>query len=170
MLPLLDQLTNINAIKDLLVPALTALATLWIAMRKFRKEKIWQEKYAAYQRVIIAIEEIRYWADEASSEASMLPTVGWFDGKSSQDFYAEARRQIAKQCSIGTLLMSRQVVNELVELQKRIFKESCDASENYNADERDEQSALGDHATELRKIVDSHLPRILAHARDDLGA
>ncbi len=166
----LSQLYSINLFKDLLVPAIAALIGLWFATRKFKRERIWQEKYLAYQRVLESIESIRYWGNEVSAGIHMLPTVGWFNGKSPNDFYAEAKREVAKQTRIGTILLSEEFVAELSSLQTELFTQTHDASENFHEDEQDAEFAFGEHASEIRSIADKHLPNLIRLARSDLGA
>jgi len=159
-------LLSINPFKDLLVPALAALAGLWLATRKFRKERIWQEKYEAYQRVLTALEAMRFWAEEVSAATYALPSIGWFDGKTAGQFFAEAKREISKQCSIGTLLLPHNVVKELEELQSQVF----DAEYKLSEDCSDDQGSIVKHAYKIRDLVDSHLATIVKLARADLGA
>ena len=165
----LTQLSSINLFKDILVPAIAALAALALATRKFKHERLWQEKYAAYQRVLESIEAIRYWGDETSSEVHMLPTVGWFNGKNANDFYAEAKREIAKQTSIGTVLLAKAFVIELRAFQAELFRQTYSASEECNEDEREAYSSLGAHASEVRSIAEEYLPNLIQIARSDLG-
>lgn len=165
----LVQLSSINLFKDIFVPATAALVALALATRKFRHERLWLEKYAAYQRVLESIEAIRYWGNETSSEVHMLPTVGWFNGKDAHDFYSEAKREVAKQTSIGTVLLAEAFVAELCAFQTDLFQQTYDASEEYNEDEREAHFALGDHASKVQKIADKYLPNLIRIARSDLG-
>jgi hypothetical protein len=164
------QLASINPLKDLLVPALAALVGLWLATRKFRNERLWQEKYAAYQRVFASIEAIRYWGDEISADVHMLPCIGWFDGKKSKDFYAEAKREVAKQCQIGTLLLAPDFVDMLAKFQTELFNRAHQASVDFQPNEQDEEFAFGAHAAEIRDLADGYLPNLIELARNDLGA
>lgn len=167
---ILAQLTSINLIKDLLVPALAALGALALATRKFKRERLWQEKYFAYQRVLESIEAIRYWGDEAAAEVHMLPTVGWFDGNDSIDFYAKAKREVAKQTSIGTVLLSKEFVTALCLFQTDLLRQSVDAADEIYGDEEEAESAFGAHASKVRDIADKHLTTLIELARSDLGA
>lgn len=166
---LMAQLPTINLISDVLVPATSAVVGVWLATRRFKHERLWQEKYLAYQRVLSSIEAIRYWGDEISSDVHMLPTVGWFDGKSAHDFYAEARREVAKQCAIGTVLLAPAFVQELTEFQQELFRKEHEARDSPT-DELDEEFAIGEHAAEVRSLTDEHLPILIKLARSDLGA
>jgi len=167
---ILSQLASVNVLKDLLVPALAALAGLWLATRKFKREKLWQEKYVSYQKVLESIEAIRYWGDEISAEVHMLPTVGWFDGKDSKDFYAEAKREVAKQITIGTVLLSEPFVLKLAEFQQELFTQTYEASEDFHEDEQEADFAYAQHASQIRGIADKYLPELINIARSDLGA
>jgi hypothetical protein len=166
----LAQLLTINPIKDLIVPALAALTGFWLATRKFKHERLWQEKYAAYQRVLSSIEAIRYWGDEISANVHMLPSIGWFDGKSAHDFYAEAKREVAKQSTIGTVLLSPSFVDKINAFQTDLFRMAHAASEDFQPNEQDEEFAYGAHAAEVRNLTDKYLPVLIKLARSDLGA
>jgi hypothetical protein len=166
----LAQLLTINPFKDLVVPALAAIAGLWMATRKFKHERLWQEKYAAYQRVLSSIEAIRYWGDEISADVHMLPSIGWFDGKSAHDFYAEAKREVAKQSTIGTVLLAPAFVEKLNALQTELFRKTHEASKDFQPNEQDEEFAYGAHAENVRNLTDEFLPDLIKLARRDLGA
>ena len=176
MQEIISQIFSINPIKDVLIPISAALLGLWIATRKFKHERIWQEKYAAYQRVLESIEVIRYWGDEMASDAYMEPTVNWYDGKSPNDFYASAEREIVKQISIGTILLSKNFTSVLSEFYKELYKENYSAqeiyTESYHEYQHDSQAAVidhGRHAAETRNIADKYLPTLVKLARKDLG-
>lgn len=167
---ILAQLTSINLVKDILVPAIAALSALALATRKFKRERLWQEKYVAYQRVLTSIEAIRHWGDEMSSEVHMLPTIGSFDGKEPAKFYAEAMREVAKQVSIGTIILSKEFVEELARFQTELFQQRYDANEEWHGDEQEAHQAFGAHASTVRDIADSCLAKLIELSRKDLGA
>lgn len=168
---LTSQLNGFNVLKDIAIPMLAAWVGFWLAGRKFKKERLWQEKYAAYQQVLAAIEAISLWAEESCNGTRMLPTIGWFDGKTSTDFYSQARREIAKHARIGMLLLSSETISTLEDFQRDIFRENFRAEDE--SDHSDNPSEIEDefhaHAQEIRKIVDNYLPRITLLARKDLG-
>jgi hypothetical protein len=164
------QFTSINLVKDILVPAIAAISGLALATRKFKRERLWQEKYAAYQRILASIEAIRHWGDEVSSEVHMLPTIGSFDGKEPTEFYADAKREVAKQVSIGTILLSKSFVEELSKFQTELFQQIYDANEEWHEDEQEAHHALGAHASRVRGIADNYLGRLIELSRKDLGA
>jgi len=169
---LVAQFSGLNLLKDILVPLLAAWAGFWLATRKFKKERLWQEKYAAYQEILGAIEAMAFWAGEVSSETMMLPTIGWFDGKPAHELYAQAKRQIAKHVSIGRLLLSGDAVSALEELQTEVFREGyrADDERDHSGDPHEEQEEVRIHAQEVGKIITKYLPRITELARKDLGS
>ena len=75
-----------------------------LTIRKFKKEKIWQEKYQAYRDVLSALEAMLLWADETYCDQKMIPTkgTGGIEGGNWPSF-AEARRVIAKTTCIGKI-------------------------------------------------------------------
>lgn len=167
---LLAQLHAINVFKDVMVPAAAALFAVWIATRKFKRERLWQDKYESYQRVIESVEAIRYWGDETSSNAHMLPAVGDFGGKTSYEFYASAQREVVKQTSVGTLLLSSSFVAKLKEFNTELNQERFTESEEHYYDERAASFGLGSHASKIRDISARYLSQLILLARKELGA
>ncbi len=89
----------------------TLLAAFWgsqLALRKFKKEKLWQEKYNSYQEVLNALEALILWADETYSSNKLIPTIGTSTLEGIQSFPA-ARLVLAKTTCIGKLLISTDV-------------------------------------------------------------
>ncbi|MEQ1661818.1 MAG: hypothetical protein ABL877_03900 [Thiobacillus sp.] len=104
----------------------------------------------------------------------MLPTIDWFNGKDAKDFYAEAKREIAKQTLIGTILLSEEFVAELSALQTDLFRQTYQAYQAYEdmhmcGDERNAEFAFGDHASKIQSIADKYLPKLIELARRDVG-
>lgn len=168
---LLIQLSGLNLLKDILVPMLSAGVGFWLAARKFRYERLWSEKYAAYQEILGAIEAMASWAEDICNESVMLPSIGWFDGKSPNEFYSQARRQIAKRVSIGRLLLSTKTVSALEAFQTEIYREEYRAEDerDHSDEPREEHEGIRLHAQEIRSIIAKYLPRITDLARSDLG-
>lgn len=44
----------------------------YIAIKKFKKEKIWQEKYQSYQEILSALEAILLWSNETYCYQKMI--------------------------------------------------------------------------------------------------
>lgn len=169
MIDIAAQFSSINIFKDILVPAFSALGALFFATRKFKKERIWQDKYAAYQKVLESIEAIRYWGEEVSHDVHMLPTIADFSGKSAADFYAAAQREVLKQTSIGTLLLSEEFMFKLEQFYKEFYQERFFESEEYYEDCQVAEFGFGKHAAAIRDIADKYLSELISLARKDLG-
>ena len=85
---------------------------------KFKKEKLWQEKYESYQDVLSALEAMILWVNETYCTEKMIPTKG--TGAAQGDkwlSFSEARRIIAKASCIGKLLLCDEVIAELEKLE-----------------------------------------------------
>jgi hypothetical protein len=162
--------TGISPFKDVFVPAIAALVGFWLATRKFRHERLWQEKYVAYQRILGAMEAMRFWAHETADSSHALPTIGWYDGKSEQQFYAEAQREISKQTSIGSLLLPEGVVIELRALEGEVFRAEFSFGEDRTGDHREDADLHAKLAAEIVKIVEARIASVVRLARADLGA
>ena len=169
MQSLLDQLTNVNPLKDILIPMTAAAAAIWLALKKFKRERLWQEKYAAYQEVLGSVEALSFWADQATAEGVMMPTLEGDAVKSVQDEYSHARRRIVKHATLGQLLLSRSTMNVLEEFRVELYREDYRANEEYSDTPFEEHANFHIHAKEVKSIVAKYLPRIVEHARSDLG-
>ncbi|MCV6610572.1 MAG: hypothetical protein OIF55_07385 [Amphritea sp.] len=141
-----------------------------IAVKKFKKEKLWQEKYESYQAVLSALEAMLLWANETYCREKMIPTKGTHaavgDGKQS---FSEARRVIAKTTCIGKLLLCQEVIDELDILETELWNENFRADEqNYYPNTFEESEAISEHAKNIEKIVQPRLEKIIELAKKDL--
>ena len=128
---LVDSLTNINPLKDLVIPFVAAALGIWVASWKFKRERLWQEKYASYQEILVAIEAMAFWAEQAVHEIAMLPTISGELAMKAQEDYSNAQRRIAKHATIGRLLLSDTTVATLDSLQKELFAEQFRADDEH---------------------------------------
>jgi hypothetical protein len=153
----------------------TALAAAFLGsflgIRKFKNEKIWQEKYQAYQDILSALEAMQLWANETYCNQKMLPTLGVETIKGGNwSSFAEARRVISKAACIGSLLLPTEVIDELDALEAAIWQENF-----RNEDERyyypntfEESEAIALHAENIEKLIKPKLSSIIIHAKKDL--
>lgn len=164
---LLASISEINPLKDILVPLVAALLGLWVAARKFRSEQLWKDKYLAYQKVLQSLETISHWASETVSNTHMLPAVGT---ATITDEYVVAQREVLRQTTIGSLLLSNEFVSQLEMFKQEFFRERFNAEEGHYDDPQDWDIAWGRHAYKVQSIVDNHLEKLVDLARSDLGA
>lgn len=160
-------LKDISLLKDIIVPGAAALGAVWIATRKFKKEQLWKERYAAYQGVLRSLESISHWASETQSSVHLLPTTGT---KNIADEYSLAQREVLRQVTIGSLLLSAPFCEQLEKFTEEFHTERFNASEDHYDNQHDEDMAWSEHAGRIYTIVDRHLPRLIELARDDVGA
>ena len=135
-----------------------------IAVRKFKKEKIWQEKYSAYQEILISLETMLLWANEIYAQNSMLPTIGAGDELN----FSQARRAISKQACIGSLLVSKEVISILNDIERELWDEDFRADDERSG-EMDINNYMAQHAENVRKILGPKIDQIIELARQDLG-
>lgn len=154
----------------IIIPFLSAWLGSLVALRKFKKERMWNEKYTAYQEILNAIEAMNLWAVEMQASSYMLPTIGYLDEKKPYELFAQARRQISKHACIGQLLISENVRIKLDKLQEDIWNESHRAEEESGAPENtfEGQLEFGDHAQKVHEIIHKYLPDIISLAKADL--
>lgn len=138
-----------------------------LAWRKYKKEKIWQEKYNAYRELVGAIQNMKHWADETYSSCLCLPTIGGTEGEEFHRGYAEARRCISKYIDIGKLLISDEVGDKLNEMNKLLWEEDFRFGDE-GMDDSNYHDELSGHAETIRKIIDDRLEDIITLSKKDL--
>jgi hypothetical protein len=141
-----------------------------IAVKKFKKERLWQEKYEAYQDILSALEAMTLWANETYCSNKLIPTKGTRLAKNDPWLaFSEARRTIAKSACIGRLLLPKPVIDELVALESDLWNENFRAEEEqYHPHTHEESEAIAQHAQNVENIVKPRLGVIIEYARNDL--
>ena len=141
-----------------------------VAVKKFKKEKLWEEKYLSYQNVLSALETMLLWANESYCTHKLIPTKGTQEINNGKWLsFAEARRIIAKTSCIGKLLLCQEVVSELEMLESELWEEDFRADdENYYPNTIEEHEAIANHAKNIENIVSPRLQRIIVFAKKDL--
>ncbi|MCO7247212.1 hypothetical protein [Halomonas sp. Mc5H-6] len=151
---------------------LAAFLGSMLAIWKFKKEKVWQEKYQAYQDILSALEAMVLWANETYCRQKMIPTKGTqaIEGGNWPSF-SEARRVIAKTTCIGSLLLPEKVIEELVALEGDLWNENFRADEErfYYPNTFEESEAIAEHAENVEKLVKPRLKAVIGYAKKDLS-
>lgn len=156
-------------VTTLILPFIAAFFGSLIAMLKFKKERLWQEKYKAYQEILNSAETIKLWATEMARSSYLMPTINFFDGKKPYEAYSEARRQVSKYICVGKLLISEDVRERLEKMENEIYSEEFRANEDDFTDDPSEKERLfGQHARKIERIIDKYLPDIIKNAKSDL--
>jgi hypothetical protein len=160
---------GIDYFDKLIIPAVAAIGGYGLALLKFKSEKIWLEKYVAYQGLLNSIESIHFWGIEVSRDSKMMPTTDWHDGLSLNDLYSKARRDISRQIIVGTLLLSEEFITALSKFEMEMYEKIYGLHEEPIDDEREREYQFGVHAGKIRDIAGAHLPQLVKFARKDLN-
>ncbi|CAC9547902.1 hypothetical protein [uncultured Gammaproteobacteria bacterium] len=145
---------------------LAAFIGFLIAVKKFKKEWLWQKKYETYQDILSALEVMILWANETYCSYKMIPTKGT---RLSRLEFSEARRAIAKSVCIGQLLLPKFVINDLEKLESELWDEDFRAEDQqYNPHTYEGEEARAEYAQNIGFIVKPRLDAIIEYARNDL--
>ena len=159
-------------LKDLVtwvLPIISAIIAYFLAVAKFRKLKLWEEKYKLYQDMLNALETMKLWADETYCDTNMLPTIGT-DGAEVLQSYKEARRTLTKISCIGALLISEKVIGSLKEIEGELAGEDFRFDgESSIYDPHEYQHVFGIHAKNIVNIIAPRLDAIITEAKKDLN-
>ena len=89
----------------------SAFLASWLALRKFKSEKTWDERRAAYKEVIESFEELAHWSEQVRASHFCEPTIGG-EGK-----FDEPLRIISKYSATGSLLFSTKFQEILIRIK-----------------------------------------------------
>ncbi len=156
-----------SSITTLFVGLFGAFIGAILALWKSKKEKIWQEKYNAYQEILGSFYDMKHWASETSASCLCLPTIGGVNDKESYQKYAEARTCISKYINIGKLIISDEVAKKLDETNQLLWDEDF-KFEDQGIDDSNYHQELCGHAERIEKIIDERLNEIIDLAKKDL--
>ena len=164
-----NELTNIEVIKLTLGAAsvVTGFAGAWfgavLALRKNKQEKVWDEKRELYSRVIVASEDILYWAEQVRAERCGEYTNS-IDSNVNESF-----REIEKSAVTGRLVMNDRFYGVLKSLNDKLQVENFRSHEDY-LESMDNPSSdhRFRHALNIRDIVSNHLESLIDAAKEDM--
>ncbi|EJM7849388.1 hypothetical protein NOZ45_004559 [Vibrio parahaemolyticus] len=134
-------------------------------LSRSKKEKVWDEKRELYGRVIVALEDISYWAEQVRSERCSEYT------SSPDSNVDESMREIQKLAVAGRLVMNEEFYDLLVSVNKSLQTENFSAYEDaQQAFDNSQSDHLFRHAIRVRDITQEYLPKLIKAARRDLPA
>lgn len=148
----------------IVVGFLSAYAASLIALKKFKKEKFWDERRNAYAKVVSSFEELLYWAEQERAAHCCEPHISVASDPES------ALREIRRYSKIGSLHFSEQFYEELKEADIAISRAEFDIDQESIGD-NDEQSQREwrfIRANKIREIVEGSLPALLRLAKNEL--
>lgn len=163
-------ITLVSILTTFVTTFIAAVFGSYLALHKFKKEKLWQEKYAAYRDLISAIENIQFWGNEVNSSSFFLPQSGFPEGKEPGDFLSDALRKVDHYSVVGRLLFSDKFCKLLHEFRQELYTKRFDAQEEFDGvvDPREQEWHIVHNASAIRDIVQAYLPKIIAAAKREL--
>lgn len=161
---------NINEVKDFLSPILIGFLAAYFgslfALRKFKREKVWDERRAAYKEVIESLEELIYWSEQTRASHCCEPTIG------GEAKFEESLRKIAKFSATGNLIFSKEFQDTLEDTNNLIFKVRFQIKEESLPDldtERGHAEWLFILANGIRESVEPNLKKLIKIAKNELS-
>ncbi|HIF9455533.1 hypothetical protein [Photobacterium damselae] len=134
-----------------------------IALSRTKKEKIWDEKRELYSKVIVALEDILYWAEQIRSEYCCEYT------SRSDSNIEQSMREVQKLAVTGRLVMNDEFYDLLVAVNSALQKENFSVHEAAKEAFDDPQSDyLFRHALTVRDTVQEYLPKLIKSAKREL--
>ena len=151
-------------ITPFIIGGASAFLASWLALRKFKSEKTWDERRAAYKEVIESFEELAHWSEQVRASHCCEPTIG---GKGKFD---ESLRTISKYSATGSLLFSTEFQEILdvanAEINRVRFQVDDESKPDMGSD-REMSEWYFILAKEIRGIVDNSLPKLINTARSE---
>jgi hypothetical protein len=143
----------VQAAVSVLLSIATVLLTVWLALRRFYREKWWEAKMHAYTDVIQALHHIK-----RDLEISITAEIegNRTDTEFHQSWGAKHRAawdDLRKYVDVGDFLFSK----ESVQILQRLMEDTSSDSDNYF-----------EHLDILQSAVEKCLPAIKTAARSDL--
>ncbi|GGX71444.1 hypothetical protein [Saccharospirillum salsuginis] len=146
------------------VGLISAYVASLLALRKFKREKVWDERRTAYKELIETVEEIIYWAEQVRASHCCEPTIG-HEG----DVNASLRT-LAKYSATGALIFSDKfhevVMNANIRIHKLMFQIDDESMPDLHS-EREMADWRLIQATEIRKILEECLPELIRVAKSE---
>ena len=139
----------------------------YIGLGKYKKEKVWDAKNQAYQNILNALNEIRFWASENLSGNVGLPVVGSKTSEELRKSYTSAKEQLEKYAYIGELVVSDDAYAVIRKVMHEISAEDF-RFEDEGGDESSYQDMFIKHCEKIGKIVEENMRQLISCARADL--
>ncbi|MFL5579166.1 MAG: hypothetical protein ACJ8AO_02250 [Gemmatimonadaceae bacterium] len=146
---------------------LAAFVATALTLRRTKSERRWQAKYEAYQRILGAVEDVRYWAESTYADTLMLPSLSQAKLTEASGRFEEAKRALSSFVHIGELVISADALELLDRIRGEISSEEFRYEDDRGGDDSPDHD-LAEHCDKIRRIVEGYLPRLLSLARDDI--
>ncbi|KRG87986.1 hypothetical protein ABB34_02475 [Stenotrophomonas daejeonensis] len=145
----------LELVAGLLLALFAAWIAVWLTRNKFRSERWWEKKAAAYERVIDAFHKAKRYDDEHLRAEEL--DIAFDDARKAQlnAGAAEARDEILRSADIGSFILSPKALE--------ILSKYKDASENMPR-----QESWYEHLDMSWSIANDHMKQFVAEAKADL--
>lgn len=157
--------------ESIVLTAIAALVSAYIganlALRKFKYEQHWKEKYDAYKEIFDALGNLLLWADETYSSCKLLPSIGAKEGPGFYKGYAHARVCLTKFSTSGRFIVKGTFSDELQELSNQLWQSEF-VYDDALGDPALYDEELASHAEKVRELVQSRLEKLVTLAKSDL--
>ncbi len=136
-----------------------------LALEKFKKEKLWDERRSIYKEVIESFEELIHWSEYVRASHCCEPTI------EEKIKFDESLRIISKHSVTGGLLLSQEFQETLekanTQLHRVRFQINEESLPDLNTDRgRDEWLFI--LSSEIRKVVDEYMPKLISIAKNEI--
>jgi len=136
-----------------------------LALNKFKKEKIWDERRAIYKEIIEAFEELMYWSEYVRASHCCEPTI------KADIKFDESLRLISKHSATGSLMLSEKFQKTLEEANLKLHQTRFQINEESLPDmysDRGRAEWLFVLSKEIGGIVREFLPNLIAIAKNEI--
>jgi hypothetical protein len=100
----------------IVVGFISAASASLLTLRKFKQEKVWDERKSAYKEVIESIEELIYWSEQIRANHCCEPTIGV------EANFDSSIRKISKFSATGSLIFSADFQKDLEQANSKIHR------------------------------------------------
>jgi hypothetical protein len=139
-----------------------------VAVQKAKSITRWQAKFESYRRVLEAVEDMRYWAEQVYAHSLMLPSAGGEELGRLHGEYQRAKRELWGNVRAGGLLISARAQEVLEALLQEVAGEEIRFDQDRTGDHQAFDAELAEHADAIRKASSDTLPKLVRIARADV--
>ena len=160
----------LNLISAIFIAVIASLFSVFLALKKFKKERLWERKLEAYILIINSLHTVRVANDEAYDEELARNSYEWNNRQAHQasdeekaadkkrwEGFREAKSDLARVLDTGKLILSSEAIEALSDNLK--YRDP-DADHKMHVELYDEESAR----------IQQTITEIIGIARKDLGS
>ncbi len=136
----------------------------WFAIKKYKEEKLWDERQKSYKAVINAFEELIHWAEQERAIYFCEPY------NSVESKYEESLREISRYAEAGELTFPKEFHQAIVDTNNALFRFRFEVNEDSLGDmetERDCVELALISANGIARIIREYLPKLIQIAKED---